>query len=100
MPINYWFHSLFTLSDNFSGIILTENMNLKVAMEKHWATKTLLTVVVGWMLKAPPLKSLGLYILVFQDRPYRGAYNMFKKMFEKSSEIRKRLKIIYPGCWH
>ena len=46
MPINYWFHSLFTLSDNFSGIILTENMNLKVAMEKHWATNTLLIVAV------------------------------------------------------
>ena len=31
------------------------------------------------MLKAPPLKTSGLYILVFQDRPDRGAFNMFDK---------------------
>ena len=37
------------------------------------------------MLKAPPLKSSGLYILVFQDRPDRGAYNMFEKYVQKGS---------------
>ena len=33
------------------------------------------------MLKAPPLKSSGLHILVFQDRSERGAFNMFEKVF-------------------
>ena len=41
----------------------------------------------GQMLKGPVLKSLGLYILVFQDRPDRGAFNMFKNMFENSFTI-------------
>ena len=41
-----------------------------------------------WMLKQPPLKSLSLYILVFQDRSERGAFNMFKKC------SRIRIKIV------
>ena len=37
------------------------------------------------MLKAPPLKSLALDILVFQERSQRGAFIIFKKkMFEKA----------------
>ena len=48
-----------------------------------------------WMLKQPSLKSSGLYISVFQDRPDKGALNMFKTMLENSSFIRKRSKMIY-----
>ena len=35
------------------------------------------------MLKGPALKSLGLYISVFQDRPDRGALNIIKKKLKK-----------------
>ena len=44
------------------------------------------------MLKGPGLKSLGLYIYVFQDRPDRGRKNMFKNMFEKGYKITKKVK--------
>ena len=48
------------------------------------------------MLKGPGLKSSSQYISVFQGRPDRGggALNMFKNMFDKSSKIRKRLKMM------
>ena len=51
------------------------------------------------MLKAPPLKSLGLYILVFQDRSERRAFymlqkyvqkNMFKKIYSKKVKNKKK----------
>ena len=44
------------------------------------------------MLKGPGLKSSGLYISVFQDRPNWGTLNMFKNMFEKSYKIRKKVE--------
>ena len=40
------------------------------------------------MLKAPGLKSAGLYILVLQDMPHRGAFIMFQKI----SKIRKKVE--------
>ena len=42
------------------------------------------------MLKAPPLKSLGKHISVFQDKSERGAFNMFEEYVRKSSKIRKK----------
>ena len=44
------------------------------------------------MLKAPALKSLCLYILVFQYMLDRGAFNMFEKDERKSSKIRKKVE--------
>ena len=41
------------------------------------------------MLKAPALKSLGLYILGLQDRPDRGSLHMFQNVFEKSKNALK-----------
>ena len=46
------------------------------------------------MLKAPGLKFSGLYI---SDRLDRGALNMFKNMFEKSSKIRFLTNIVIIG---
>ena len=44
------------------------------------------------MLKGPGLKSSGLYISFFLDKPDSGALNMFKNVFEKSSKIRKKVE--------
>ena len=38
------------------------------------------------------LKSTGLYLLIFQDKPGRGKLNTFKNMFEKGSKIRKKVE--------
>ena len=48
----------------------------------------------GQMLKKTSLKSSVLYISVFQDRPQRGAFNMFENMFEKSFKIKVRLQCV------
>ena len=55
----------------------------KLSFKTLSASKKYKILKIGWMLKAPPLNSLGLHILVFQDRFERGAYNMFKNPFEK-----------------
>ena len=44
------------------------------------------------MLKGPGLKSSGLSISFFLDKPDSGALNVFKNMFEKSYKIRKKVK--------
>ena len=45
------------------------------------------------MLKAPPLKSSDLHILVFQNGPNRGAF-ICSKICSKSYKIRKRSKMV------
>ena len=45
----------------------------------------------SWMLNQPGLNSLVLYILVYQDRPDKGAYNMIEAVLKAE----KWLKMIY-----
>ena len=60
----------------------------------HWLFRP------GWMLNGPGLKFFGLYILFFQDKPNRGAFNMFKNMFEKSYILMLMCKYKYCTIVH
>ena len=42
------------------------------------------------LLTGPHLKSLGLHILVSQDRSKGGVFDIFKKCVQKSSKIRQK----------
>ena len=80
----WWF--LDQLTDTLWNVIFL----LKEHIDRNFE---IYSVEFNWgMIKAPPLKSLGLHIWVFHDKSKRGAFNMFKNYVQKSSKRIKKVK--------
>ena len=79
--VKFWFEKLLSF---------LKDINEVIAIIQCW--RFLKYKLKRQMLKAPHLKSLGLYISGFQDRPNKGRLICSKYMSDKSSKIRKKVK--------